>query len=195
MIISLAERGIPLRGNWCKEKKEEDSNFTFFLKWKAKDNVQLASFLNNAPRNATYVSPQIQNQLIESLAHEIRERIVQEVNKALFLSIMADETCDVCTTEQMAVAIRYLTANNGDMVEVTEDFLGFIQLKETNAAGITDALLAKLRKWKVDVSKWGGKGFDGASTCNVRTHKWSDHTYTASITTGEILHPLSKPLP
>ena len=32
VIISLVERDIPLRGNWCKKKKEEDSNFTFFLR-------------------------------------------------------------------------------------------------------------------------------------------------------------------
>ena len=30
VIISLEKKGVPLRGNWCKEKKEEDSNFTFF---------------------------------------------------------------------------------------------------------------------------------------------------------------------
>ena len=33
-----------------------------------------------------------------------------------------------------------------------------------NAEGITDALLTKLGEWKVDVSKWRGKGFDGATT-------------------------------
>ena len=35
-----------------------------------------------------------------------------------FLRIMADDTCDVSTTEQMAVAIKYLTANNGDRLSV-----------------------------------------------------------------------------
>ena len=84
MIISLAEREIPLRGNWCKEKKEEDSNFTFFLKWKSQDNVELASFLKNAPRNATYLSPHIRNQLIDCFTHVIREKIVREANKTDF---------------------------------------------------------------------------------------------------------------
>ena len=39
VIISLAKREIPQRGNWCREKKEEDSNFIFFLKWKSQDNA------------------------------------------------------------------------------------------------------------------------------------------------------------
>lgn len=37
VIISLAKRGIPLRPSWCKERQEEDSNFNFFIKWKAED--------------------------------------------------------------------------------------------------------------------------------------------------------------
>ena len=164
VIISLAQRGVPLRGNWCKEKKEEDSNFTFFLKWKFKDNTEIATFLKNAPRNATHLLPQIQNQLIDCLAHIIRNKIVQNANEADFLSIMADETCDVSTTEQMAVAIRYLRFSSDGSREVAEDFLGFVQLKETNAEGITDALLTNLGKWNVDVRKLRGKGIDRAST-------------------------------
>ena len=54
--------------------------------------------------------------------------------------------------------------NNDGSREVAEDFLGFVQLKETNAEGITDALLTNLGKWNVDVSKLRVKGFDGAST-------------------------------
>ena len=92
MIMSLAERGIPLRGSWDKEKKEEDSNFNFFLKWKAKDNPDLATFLKSAPKNATYLSPPIQNQLINCLALVIRRKIVEEAMKMEFFSIMADKT-------------------------------------------------------------------------------------------------------
>ena len=75
------------------------------------------------------LSPQIQNQLIDCLAHVIWEKIDQKANKAEFLSIMADGICYVSTTEQMAVAIRYLRNNDVGNAEVTEDFLGFIQLK------------------------------------------------------------------
>lgn len=68
----------------------------------------------------------------------------------------------------MTVAIRYLRTNDCGNAEVTGDFRGFIQLKETNAEGITDVLLIKLGEWKVNVSKWRGKGFDGASTMSRR---------------------------
>ena len=125
---------------------------------------RVSHVLKNARRNATYFSPQIQDHLIDCLAHIIRNIIVQKANEADFLSIMADETCDVSTTEQMAVAIRYRRISSDGSREVAEDFLGFVQLKETNAEEITDDLLTNLGKWNVDVSKLRGKGFDGAST-------------------------------
>lgn len=37
------------------------------------------------------------------------------------------------------------------------------QLKKVNTAGITDMLLTKLGEWNVDLNKWRGKGFHGAS--------------------------------
>ena len=66
LLVSLAKRGIPLRGNWCKDQHEEDSNFMFFVKWKAEDNEALASHLKNASCNARYLSPKTQNELIDS---------------------------------------------------------------------------------------------------------------------------------
>ena len=162
VILSLGKRGVPLRGSWRKEAKEEDSNFAFFVKWKAQDNPEFASFLKDAPRNATYLSPEIQNQLIESVAHVIRREIVNEAMKADFFSIMVDETCDVSTTEQMSVCIRYIRRKDDGSIEVAEDFLGFVQMEETNAAAITEALLSNLRKWGINLNKWRGKGFDGA---------------------------------
>lgn len=77
---------------------------------------------------------------------------------------MADETSDESMIEQLAICIRYLRVNDANTMEVAEDFLGFVPLKEMNAAAITDALLTNLKDWNVDLGKWRGKGFDGAST-------------------------------
>lgn len=78
---------------------------------------------------------------------------------------MADETCDVSTPEQMAVAIRYLRITNDGSTEVAKDFFGFFQLKKTNAEGITDALLTKLGEWKVDVTNGGERALMELPQC------------------------------
>ena len=167
VLVSLAKRGIPLRGNWCKDQHEEDSNFMFFVKWKGEDNEALGSHLKNAPCNARYLSPKTQNELIDSFASILRSNIVAEAMKSQFFSIMADETCDISKIEQLSLCIRYLKDNNGSL-EVAEDFLGFVQLPETNAAAITEAMLGALKDWNIDLQKWRGKGFDGAAIMSGR---------------------------
>ena len=57
----------------------------------------------------------------------------------------------------------YGKGNSGSL-EVGEDFLGFVELPETDAATVTDAILTALKKWNVDLRKWRGKGFDGTPT-------------------------------
>lgn len=108
---------------------------------------------------------------------------------------MADETCDVSTTEQMAVAIRYLRITNDGSTEVAEDFLGFIQLEKVDAEGITDSLLTKLREWKVELSKLRGKGFDGASAMSGHISGVTTRIQQALSKQSTSLHSLSKPLP
>lgn len=165
VIISLSRRGIPLRGSWDKDTCEEDSNFNFFVKWKAMDNIALASHMQHCPRNAQYLSPKIQNEFLDCFANVLRSDIITQAMKSDFFSIMADESSDQSHVEQLSLCIRYLHKNkhNGSL-EVAEDFIGFVALPETSAATITDAMITQLTNWKVNLQKWRGKGFDGAAT-------------------------------
>ncbi|CAC5376291.1 unnamed protein product [Mytilus coruscus] len=123
-IVVLGQQNIPLRGhNWNKEKKKiEDGNFSRFLQWKANDVPILKSHLENAPYNAQYTSPDIQNELISSCGLQIKNTILKKVKEAKWFSIMADESTDVGTKEQMALCIRYVDRT----ATVFEDFIGFI---------------------------------------------------------------------
>ena len=46
----------------------------------------------SAPRNATYLSADIQNQFIQATADEVLSEIVKEVISAKFFSLLVDET-------------------------------------------------------------------------------------------------------
>ncbi|CAG2239536.1 unnamed protein product [Mytilus edulis] len=108
----------------------------------------------------TYLSPQIQNELIQCCELEIRERIVQKCKALGFYSIMADETTDVSVTEQLSLYIRYF---DNDTYEVREHFLGFIEPKEVDAEHIANAIVNNLDKWGLPLQKLRGQGYDGAS--------------------------------
>ena len=54
----------------------------------------LQEHLQNAVRNSTYFSPDIQNQLIEAMAHEVLIEISTQVIEAKLFSLLVDETSD-----------------------------------------------------------------------------------------------------
>ena len=105
--IVLAKRGIAFRGNWDSAAMKENGNFEFFIKWLAKYDESLSEHLSTAAKNARYLSPQIQNEMINCLGESIRNALVTDIRKSKFISVMADESSDVSMTEQLAVCIRY----------------------------------------------------------------------------------------
>ena len=166
IVLVRARRGFPLRGHlWDRAEHTEDGNFAYLVRWAATKDDVLHSHLVNAPRNASYLSPTTQNEIIECIESDIREQIVAQCVESMFMSVMADETTDCGATEQLSICVRYVNQTSSGKSEVCEDFLGFAELKEANAETITDTILiTRMSKWGADLSKLRGKGFDGAST-------------------------------
>ncbi|CAC5397877.1 unnamed protein product [Mytilus coruscus] len=159
-IVVLGQQNIPLRGhNWNKEKKIEDGNFSRFLQWKADDVPILKSHLENAPYNAQYTSPDIQNELISFCGLQIKNTILKKVQEAKWFSIMADESTDVGTKEQMALCIRYVDRT----ATVFEDFIGFIEMEKVNAESIATAIVNNVQECGLNMDNLHGQGYDGAS--------------------------------
>lgn len=156
----MGQRNIPFRGhNWDKITKREDGNFDFLVHWKAEDKPVLKQHLASAAYNAKYLSPDIQNEIVDIAGEEVLEVILSKARSAKWFSIMADECTDVANLEQMAVCIRFVDANN----IVNEEFIGFIPLDKVAAASITTALLKKMEVCKLDLRNLRGQGYDGAS--------------------------------
>ena len=75
--------------------KEINGNFEFFIKWLAKYDESLSEHLSTAAKNAHYLSPQIQNEMINCLGESIRNPLVTDIRKWKFISVMADKSSDV----------------------------------------------------------------------------------------------------
>jgi len=61
----------------------------------------LKKHFESAPKNATYKSKTIQNELIDLCGQQIRSNIVDRVKECGFFSIMADEVQDSGNHEQL----------------------------------------------------------------------------------------------
>ena len=163
VIQFLTKQGLALRGpTWNKSTRRENGNFTTLIDLMAKYSVELNSHLLNSARNARYLSPQIQNELILINADLIRKSIIVECNTSLFWSIMVDEATDVSTTEQVSICIRYIR-DKGEELEVCEEFLGFCSVPSTDAETITSAIVTFINNCGLNTTRLVGKGFDGAS--------------------------------
>ena len=68
----------------------------------------LENHLQNAPRNAKYSSPDIQNESIECCRDLIVEQLVVQVKESRYYSILADEATDCSMKEQLVLIFRFV---------------------------------------------------------------------------------------
>ena len=67
-------------------------------------------------------SKTIQNDIIACCGDHIREKILTEVRKAKYFSILADEVADISNTEQLSLVLRFVDERN----EIREEFVDFL---------------------------------------------------------------------
>ena len=120
----------------------------------------LGDHISSGARNAKYTSSIIQNQIIDILADQVRQTIVDNVKRAKWYSVIADEVTDVSNKEQLSLSVRYVDV---DKLEVREDLLGFFECD----SGITGLALAEqitstLQGFGLDLSNLRGQAYDGA---------------------------------
>ena len=155
----LAKLGLPFRGH---DEQSVSLNRGVFLEFidilAANGDTVLDTHLKTCPANATYLSPQIQNEMISTLGQSIQEMISQSVKKASVYAVLMDETTDVSRKEQVAIFVRYV-----ENFQIKERFLALIETDDVTGAGLTDLLLQTLKTHDLNVSSIVGQGYDGGS--------------------------------
>ena len=102
--------------------------------------------------NAKYTSPTIQNEILGIASTIVVEVLVAEANKS-FISVAADESCNILGKKQLDIVLRY---TRGD--QVNESFTGFVEMFSVSAEYIFAAILAHLSRIGVDLRKLVGQG-------------------------------------
>lgn len=131
-IIFLGRQNIPLRGHrdhgdFFENYNEGNSivnngNFRELLNYRIKaGDLVLENHLKTTHSKATYISPVIQNELIDCCKSIIIENILEEVKISKYYSIIFDETTDISHTSQMSLVLRYVSKG-----VVKENFISFI---------------------------------------------------------------------
>ena len=110
----------------------------------------------------TYLSPTIQNELIELLRKKVN-LILEEIKAEKYFSILLDSTPDVSHIGQIALIVRYLIVDSSE-VQIKESFLNFFSLHRKSADEIIKAILDELQQNGLDIMMCRGQAYDNAST-------------------------------
>ena len=94
-IIKFLAKQNPFWGHDESSSPSNRGNFLELVHLQARYDDVLKQHLQNAPRNSTYLSGDIQNQLIQAMGDEILSEIAEQVQNAKFFSLLVDETLDI----------------------------------------------------------------------------------------------------
>ena len=99
----MAKQNISFRGH---SEGSHRGNFLKLIHLQAQYDTVLQHHLQSAPRNATYLSADIQNQLIQAMGDEVLDEITKQLKEARFFSLLVDETSDISRQEQVSFVLR-----------------------------------------------------------------------------------------
>ncbi|XP_021806238.1 zinc finger MYM-type protein 1-like [Prunus avium] len=134
-------------------------NFIELIKYTAQWNDKVAEVvLENAPRNAKYIAPSIQKQVLHILADKVRNKIRDEVGESTYC-ILVDEAKDASNREQMAIVLRFVDKDGF----VRERFFEIVRVEDTSSLTLKKEISRVLMNFGLQIDKMRGQGYDGAS--------------------------------
>ena len=161
--LFLALQGLPFRGHRFESQEDimttftNSGNYLQLLQLLATYDPVIAAHLASTSKNK-YTSPKIQNEVIESIATAVREKIIEETVAAKYYCIIIDTTPDISHVEQLAFSVRYVFKD-----KLVERFICFDEMQGGKAVDFRDKLLELLNKFGLNPKFIRGQAMDGCS--------------------------------
>lgn len=160
VIIWIGRQGIAFRGH--RESKEDEGNkgnFMEMINLLSTYSGELSNHLTTS-KKTTYLSPDIQNQIINIIGNDyIRPKIVAEIKSSKFFSIICDEATSA-KKEYMSVVIRFIDGKK----DIREEFMGFVPVLRTTGQFLGEKIMEFLTTLGIDIDNCRGQGYDGAAS-------------------------------
>ncbi|XP_075232504.1 zinc finger MYM-type protein 1-like [Lycorma delicatula] len=170
VICTLAERGLPFRGDNEKFGTPNNGNYFGLLELEAKFDPFLRDHIdrygNTGSENPSYLSKSICEEIIQLTANNVKDTIVAEVKKAGYFSFSVDSTPDISHTDRLTLIIRYVSPEDG---LPTERFLTFLELNDHLGESIADLIFNYITtELEIDFRKCRGQSYDNATNTASR---------------------------
>ncbi|XP_050065981.1 uncharacterized protein LOC126555058 [Aphis gossypii] len=163
IIITIAKGGRALGVHDENSKSLEKGLFLEIVELISRYDPVMKDHLENAPKNSTYLSPDIQNDIIKSIQNVMLRSIISSI-KCKPVSIIADETTDLGHNEQLSLVIRYF---DEDTYMPVERFIGLHRVEKVDSQSIFDELSKMLSSLTIEWNDITSVCFDGAAAMSV----------------------------
>ena len=158
----LGKQGLAFRGdNETIDGKGNPGNFLALMKLIGEKDETIGMHLKTPEmKNAKYISPQTQNEIISVVANDyIMKSLVEDIRKAKWYSIMADEACSH-SKEILAVCVRFVDNNSN----IREEFLAFSEVPQITGKYLAAEIKSIIQNRGLEMENIRGQSYDGASS-------------------------------
>ncbi len=158
IVRTLGKMGIAFRGDDESSDSSSRGNFLEIVHLVGDYDSDMKKWLENRRGNCSWMSKDIQNEMIRILRDKINLRLSDMVESAICFSIALDETLDYGKLEQVSLIIRFVYES------VIHEHLVTVN-KTSDATGIGLATFVEnyLAKYDIDIKKLIAQCYDGAS--------------------------------
>ncbi|KAI2658679.1 Zinc finger MYM-type protein 1 [Labeo rohita] len=166
IIEFLVSNELPLRGAVDSVEDRGQAGSGLFLSlfdYTLRKNKELAQAFSTIPKNATYTSHDVQNDLIELMSTIVTEHIVKDVGESWF-TVKVDGTKDPTGSENVSIVLRYVDQN----CSVKERLLSMLTTDKCDALSLSNMVLEELADVGLDTGKILSQCYDGASVMSGR---------------------------
>ena len=153
----LARQGLAFRGHLEDEESDNKGNFLELITFLARYSPELQNWLVNHPINASWLSPSLQNEMIDIVSHQIFTTISEQAKGKPF-AILCDEVSDVSRHEYLSLVIRYVAHG-----KIEESLMGLIRVHSITGAALCSAVEKRLSEYGLLLTNIVGQCYDGAS--------------------------------
>jgi hypothetical protein len=157
-LLFLGKQGLAFRGHSEANDSSNRGNFIELVYFLSKYQPQLKEWLDKHPGNVSYLSSEIQNEIIHIAAEKIRNQISEDVRQSGYFSLICDEVSDVSNTEWITIVLRYTKHT-----EICESLIAIVPTLSLTAAVLCDKVVAILTEYDIGIDMLVGQCYDGAS--------------------------------